>query len=527
MSIVQVYGSGQSGIVRDVAPHELPPEYFSDGRNVRFRDGAVVRMAGETSVLEDASFTIAPYGVFPVPRPSSMFWVYAGLDKVYATSGGAHSDITRVSGGDYTGTEDDAWTYTILGGVPIFCNGVDAPQFWAAISGATPLANMTNWPANTTAKVVKAFGSFAVALNLVKSSVEYPSLIKWSHPADPNALPVSWDETDPDYDAGEKPLDGGGAILDGATLGKGFFVYQESKTSVMRYIGGSQIFSFDDVMSDTGIMTTRCVASLGVIARHFVVTGDDIILVNGQDGESVANQRIRRFIFNAIDGTNFRRAFTVANVSEREVWFCFPETGETACTLAAVWSWVENTWSFRELSNITHGSSGIIVDSDTDDSWDADTGSWDDDTTVWNQNFFRGATRDLLLARPTGPKLLKADYTTNFVTGDYTSYVERRGLALIGRDRFNQPKVDPYQRKLVDEVWIRAKGAPFYVYLGATEHPNEAPNYGTPQLFTPGQDVKVNLIAEGRYICIKFQSASGGEWTLNGYDMDVKPDGTY
>jgi hypothetical protein len=83
-----------------------------------------------------------------------------------------------------------------------------------------------------------------------------------------------------------------------------------------------------------------------------------LILHNGQGPQSIVQGRMRKWLFNNLDTTNYARAFVVANYQTNEVWVCFPESGMAACTLALVWNWQDDTFSTRQLSNVTYGGSG-------------------------------------------------------------------------------------------------------------------------------------------------------------------------
>lgn len=526
MPLIKIYEAGQTGVIRDLAPHELPPEIFSDAKNVRFRDNRVEKIKGDTSVFEHASFTIAPYEVAFATDGDVAHWVYLGLDKAYVTTGGAHSDITRAAG-DYTGAENNIWIKTRLGGIPIFTNGVDVPQFWADISTSQALQNLTNWPSGYACKVLRALGPHLIAFNITQSSTRYPSKILWSHPADPGALPSSWDVSDATKDAGETFLTEGGPIFDAAKLGRQMVIYQESATSTMQFIGGNEIFSFDPLLEESGILGPRCVRPYGKRA-HFVVTGDDIILMNGPDPQSLIDKRLRRWLFARIDSTNYQRSFVVVNREEREMWFCYPETEAAYPNAAAIWNWVDGTWSFRELDSFMGAAEGAVDDS-VDESWDSDAASWDSDVTPWDTLTYRGNIRNMLFARPVtgGEQLRQGDMGFTFNGTEYESFVEREGLALIGRDWQGRPKVDTEVRKLVTEIWIRSDGAPFDVQIGASDDPEQGTVWSAKQTFTPGVDRFLNFTVQGRYIGVRFSSQSGNQWNVKGYDLNIENIGKY
>jgi len=49
--VVPFTGFDQVGLIRDIPPVALPPNAFSDVRNVRFKDGAVRKMEGEVHIF--------------------------------------------------------------------------------------------------------------------------------------------------------------------------------------------------------------------------------------------------------------------------------------------------------------------------------------------------------------------------------------------------------------------------------------------------------------------------------------------
>ena len=57
MAIYQVLGS--KGMVKDINPTALPPEFFSHTENTRFEDGAAKKILGHDSVFTAPA--VAPY----------------------------------------------------------------------------------------------------------------------------------------------------------------------------------------------------------------------------------------------------------------------------------------------------------------------------------------------------------------------------------------------------------------------------------------------------------------------------------
>src|SRR5882672_3565656 len=220
-------GVGKIGIVMDVEPHELNPLGWSDGKNIRFRDGKIIRGTAAQQVL--GTPLGVPYWLKAIFTNTDAFWMYSSLTKMYVSDGATHAEITRTSGGDYTVNDRRLWNGGILTNIPIITNGNDVPQMWLAPGLGTDLANLSNWPSGDRVNVIKPYKSFLVGATLTRGGVLYPNVIKWSHPAAPGAVPVSWDETDPTKLAGEVEIVDGvqGQIRDAFELRDILVIYKD------------------------------------------------------------------------------------------------------------------------------------------------------------------------------------------------------------------------------------------------------------------------------------------------------------
>ena len=411
--VIPIENVGQIGIITDIPPFQLPPNAWSAGNNVRIRDQGIKKCAGFTEIF--ASCPIPPYHIFPLADTSSVYWVALGLGKAYVfkNDGGAWTDITRSSGGDYSATADEGWAHTVLGGVPIVTNFKDAPQFWALTTGkyntSTNLAPLTNWrgpggaaAATSYAKSIKSFKSFLIALNLndTASGTEYTQMVKWSGAASAHSVPATWNETTTTADAGEQELsDTPGDIIDGLQLGETFVVYKEDATYLIQFIGTPFIFSFKMLSPTVGILAKNCVSEFE--GGHFFIGKSDVYLNNGQTITPLLPNRLKRELFDNLDGDYYKRSFTVADYNRKEMLACFPTTGSTFPNRALIWNWVNNTFTIRDLPRLSSvGFGNINVSTDTNN-WDdystpagTTTNTWDVTTEDWGQRTFdKGASK--------------------------------------------------------------------------------------------------------------------------------------
>jgi len=517
MPLVKFTNVGALGQNRDADEIDLaltPAFEWSGGNNVRFSDGYAEKFTGESSHHGEPS--VIPYGIF-FSNTANRYEVYTGLQKIYATTGSTHTDITR-SLGNYTGTIDNKWTGAVLSGTLILNNGVDDPQFWAGNIG-TPCAKLTNWPASTKAKVVRVFDNFIIALNITEGSTNYPSMVRWSTPADPGTLPASWDYTSTTNDAGrvEGVLSSTpDKIVDGLAQENTFFIYKESSIYAMQYIGGKQIFRFSSVSKIAGAMGIDCNASTPV--GHVILSDGDVLINQGGNIQSIIDKRMRRWIFNNIDSDNRHRSFVVANPYKNEAWICYPENGKIWPNKVVVWNYKDNTFATRDIQNLTHANSGIITAADTD-TWDSRTDTWNDSDDIWSVNNYSQASTRLVLCS-SDKKLLLADLTRTFDGASMTSYIERTGIDFGYPESIKlcsavRPKFDS-----IDGTVIR-------IYVGKQASLDSGITWSSPVNYTVGTSLKCDFNVSGRYLAVKFESINSAPWRLKSFDLDIKQLGMY
>lgn len=519
---VQVFNVGGVGVISDLPPHTLPPEAWSDAFGVRFTKKGVQTFGGRKQVF--GTPTVAPGFIFYVPSGADTFWLYGDLDKVYVYDNGVHTNITRGSG-DYTATELWQWNTCILGGIPILNNSMDVPQFWATLNAGTDLADLTNWPSNLRAKAVRAFGRWLVALNITEDGDNFPHVVRWSHAAEPGEVPSSWDPSDPTVDAGQLSLTDveGGIIMDGLMLGNSFIIYKQTSTHMMRTGGGANFFALDLLLASSGILATNCVTAIKKGTQHFVVTEDDVIVHGGtKDAISVADDKTRERIFTDIDPENRDKCFVVNNERRSEAWICYCSAGAEHPNRAAVYNYVKDTWTFIPF-NGTSAAQGLVTGGSLT-TWNGDTTDrWDDSATdePWSSNQGRG----IVVADFENSVLRQVDIDATWDPAPGGIFVERRAMAMVGRDRQGQPKVDYRVNKLIHRVWPKITGAgQINVYVGGQDDFDSEVVWSNPVLFDPSSqkyvdlDVPVNTKLPG----FKFESVDPNvPWRLEGYDVDM------
>lgn len=512
--------AGSLGIIRDKRPHELPLAAWTDGNNVHFDDDAAVSVDGYVTAYDPP--TVAPYWLLHTQVPSGPYWLYAGLGKVYATDGVTHADLTRASGGDYGATEDLNWTGGVLGGVGILNNGIDDPQMWLLPSLATRLQRLSAWPTSTKCAAMRPYKAFLVALDVTESGTRYPQMVRWSHPADPNSVPSSWDYADPTKDAGRVELkETSDSCVDCFTLRDANVIYKNTSTWGMQFIGGEFVFRFYKIFDNIGIMSRRCAAEF-FSGQHFVLSLDDIVVHDGQQATSLVDKRFRRAFFGSLDPAKYVRNFVAMDWVNNEVWACVVPQGGTYPSKALVWQYKENRLSVRDLPQVSHIENGTVnFSTSTPTTWNADTGTWDSDTSLWDEAVLNPTKRSQLWALPAATKLYGAPFSKQANGVSIPSFLERRGLGLPVAGK----EPDFSHIKTLRRLWLHCSGPAgkeLNVYLSAHNRIDEQPIWQGPYLYRIGQTEAIDCLVTGRLHNIKIVSATAAEWKLTGYEVDVK-----
>jgi len=498
--LINIENLGQLGIVKDIPAYQLPQNAWSDGNNVRTLDNAIKKVDGYEEII--ASCPITPYFVTPLESGNNYFWIAAGLTAVYVHDGSSWSNITRSSGA-YSATIDKNWTACVVGGVLILDNGVDDPQEWPLTSGAASASNLlqdlSNWPASTECEVMWSFKTFLIAMDVTKSSVNYSRLVKWSHEAAIQAVPTSWDEFDGTKSSGEYELAASpGRVIDGIPVGDNFLILKDDSCYIMSYVGTPFIFAFDIVSSTIGGLAKNCAAEYegGV----FFMGNSDFYSTDGRTLKPLLPNRLRRYLTDNLSGTNFNRSVVVPDYVRKEMVACFPTTGSTYCDKAIIWNWATNTFTLRDLPDISHAAYGVKAI------------AADYDSNLLNVAF----------VDPTAGKIYRDNYGNTEDGTNMTSYISREGWSM------NEQGInDQHAIKQLRAVYpkLSCTGS-VNIYVGSTMDTDDTISWGSPISFNPDTQSKVSCRTTGRYYGIKIESTGDVDWKLHGLQLDVVNAGT-
>lgn len=508
MPIIKIPDTGR-GVNLDLSPEELQAGMWSSVQNMRFANGYASKFKGMARVFDVP--TITPHYLTSFQTDTKRYWIHAGTNKVFADDGTTRTEITPTSAP--TGTVDNRWSSTALGGVLVMTNGKDAPYFWGG-DPANDLAPLTNWDAGHRCQSIHTFKNYLVALDITKGSDRFPYMVKWSTEAVPGSLPSTWDETDLTKAAGEVDLaETPDLIVDALPMGDSLVIYKEKSAYSLRFIGQPFIFQVQRLPGEYGMLSKGC----GVVTPkgHVILSAGDVILNTGQGMETIADGIIRRYIFDNIDSTNYRRAFVTTNPQRNEVLVCFPFNGSEYCNKAAVWNWQSGSWSLRDLTNATYGASGLI-NFEVSKSWTDDTETWADDSTSWNENEYSPNEARLLIATTSEIRIFDVGSTDGNAT--FTGVLERTGMDFD----------DSFAVKLIRGVRPRIDATgqtPIVIQVGAAMVPDAPVKWSAPVTFSVGQDIKADTFAQGRFLALRISGENA--FRVRSLDMDIVTSGAF
>lgn len=501
------------GVIYDQPPWELG-DTWSDARNVRFRDGAAEDFGGQTNVF--GTPLGSAYRVLPISTGTEYFWVYPGINNVWATDGNAHIDITS---GTYSASENLSWNGGAFQSHLILNTGREPPASWSP-NLSNRITSLANWETGLLAEVVRPFRNFLFALRCSEGGSYNPRLLRHSNGATAGSLPTSWDYTDPNTDTGR--VDFGqttDSLIDCLPLRDILVIYKQRHTWAAQYVGGNDNpFIYRQVFAQVGALSQYCIAAFE--GRHLVLSTDDVVMHDLNQPVSVVDKRMRKWLFTQINPDRYRQCFVSPNYRDREIWICFPEAGHDYPNLAVVWNWSENTLQVRELGfDCPHINYGVVSPS-TSTTIDQATGTFDTATGTFDEQTFNPSITSMLMANPGATRLVKVDNSGSFNGETFTKRVHREALPLGDFQRYKRVK------RVLPRV-IGAVGDTFQIYIGTRTTFEDDVTWSSPETYTIGTDAFANFLVTGRIIDIRFEYSGTQSWRLHGFDVEWEPDGYY
>jgi hypothetical protein len=505
------------------------------GVNVRFNDnhiarGPVFRTAGTLG-------TTTPRSVMSLENggTTNLYVAYQnGRVKLWTPTTETDASIS----GYVDASADTPITNCVLSGV-LYTNRADRVP-WALTPAASAFVALANWTSTWRCGVLRAFNSSLVALNVTKGATNYQNMVKTSDFAVSGAVPPSWDESSTTNNAYENIVaEMTGAITDGLQLGSAFYIYSAGETWEMLPTLDTNIYTIRRRFKDAGAINANCVVEAD--SKHFVFGANDIWMHDGTGKQSIANGRVRKFIFASLQATKVSQCFVTHNPNLKEIHFCFVSgddyvtygTGDTGsedgCNRSAVYNYAENKWTFDDLPRVFAAevatlNAATVTWANVPGTWDTVGGTWAGVSDTFTKGLFyvggsaTGLTASVYAQDLYGPGSLftfPVDTTVN-----PTALLERNGIDL---DELNE-ELRGYKtvRAIYPEATLDDDGADLEFQFGSADGFNQEATFVDYQSYDGGADnYKCDFLSAGRYLFMRMRYADFKNFSLSGLDFDM------
>lgn len=544
MALQNFRGLGTAGVNTDASPFDLPATTWSDARNVSFRRNQIVRapvFKKSTSLVSSAS----PISVLAFGESSG-----SGLDTTYVffSDGGIASQasdgtLTDVDASGVAKAESLQKITTCVLADVMYVNREDLgiKRLRASDSKFITLEN-TGTP-TWNCKVLRAYQDFLIALNVTKGTDVTTTMVKWSNAALAGQVPSDWDQTQNDANistlAGENILaEMDGPILDGMPLKSDFLIYGRSSVWSMTFTGnGTYPFEFRSLFNSGGILGANCVVEVQGV--HYVFGQTDLYLHDGITMVPVTGVSDR--VFSEKTSGAYDPAYVVHDARHQTVLFCY-QTGEALgsyCDRAAVYNYVDKTWSFVDLPNSAGSYYGALSQYP---SWmDGPGRLWSDDKAsgdTWEDDV---VYKEALMVPAASYSLGGTSYITVYddITGgafsgsiipelNPSAWIERIGLP-IGDTTDSVMALTQVKRyrTVIPQFQIGNALAPTTVYAtvgGVYEYTGEV-TWGPEIAWTPATRHRLDSRVTGRTLAIKFRVDDIVDFSFSNMDVEYVTSG--
>lgn len=511
MKILEINNIGKASLNTDIKPWDLPPEHTTFGFNFK----TVNNFLSSTNAFE--VWTTPPVNfksghVLAVDTPLSSFWISAGETAVYVWDGAVWTDISSTEGYGSLGSGDEfLWTSTHLGSIPIINNPQAYPEYWSPQINSQKMQRLAFSPTQTwqaagkSFKVIRSYNNFLFALNLTEGGVDLPNSYRWSHPADINGLPFTWDETDLSAIASiEQILGDAGSIVDGLTLRNSFCIYSERGINVLDFVGGEFVFRNRELSSTYGLLNANSLVEVEGV--HYFLSDGDIYVNDGNSVKSILYGRIRNRFNSQVNVDRFGRSFAVLSKAAKEIWFVIPEGVSETPNIAYIYNWLENTWGIKGIAdNIAFADYGAITEAPI--TWDNVTGTNDSTELTWGSQSETPLNQTVIGTSNLDSSLVIINPLSNNGSVPLNSRIERTDIPVDGHHIVTT----------LTRVYPLMSGSSDVSFqFGSQEYAGAPVNWKPAYIFNPSTQRKIDIRTTGELHAWRLDSIGSGSYSISG-----------
>jgi hypothetical protein len=354
-------------------------------------------------------------------------------------------------------------------------------------------------------------------------------------------VPASWDETNPATLATENILaEMQGPITDGCSLGNDLVIYGFKESWLMQDDGSNEVYAYTKLPFQKGAMNANC--SVEWDSKNVVFGPDDIWMHDGTSEKSIADARVRDFIFGSLNLSKSNRCFVKLNPRLNEIVFAYVSGDQLTafgssmvdgCNKQAVWNYVDDTWSFDDLPSVFSATEANLSTSLTyaaiTATYDTVGGSYLDQEDGFKRTAVYVGSVNATYGLSTS--LYALDLFGQGSTVSYgvdtaatkPRYLERDGLDL---DELSE---DLRSYKTLASAYPQARlgsgAANLQMAAGASDGFNVAATISGYQPYNGNDLYKVDFNVAGRFLSYRLLFDDYKEMTLTGIDFDLKKTG--
>lgn len=500
----QVKQLGQGGLNTDTPAMILPLNTFTDVLNVRFDDNAVETITGETT---NRSISLQPTFGVHWRRPDQGYNIFAN-NGYFVRVDSAGNSSSMMSSNDVV-YDDSDWQSTYFNGgfAIVFNNGKSTPKYclYGSLTANNTLQDIPNWNYYSglvvTAKVIRALNYSLVAANLTIDDngvvTHAPGTVRVSVQAPIGDIPQTWQPGLTTDTADEFDLSSTSPVLDMLDLRGNMFIYSSDSINILSIGTTTKVSPYS---KSYGILNTDCVVEFD--GKHFVVDRNDIYAHSGSGSiESLADFRIKKYFFNNLNKDAIDKVRVIKNPFNKEIWITYPKGTSTSCNEALIFNYKNNTWTKRQLPNITYSFNG---------------------PSNYNDQFQYG--NEVIYMTTTGTQTLVTD----------SVYTMWNGTALVSYESYVEKKKvnggDTSASGLINSIYTIFDNVPsdsnIDIYIKGQNNYVDDVTFTSDDLFSfepnnkQALGYKVDPRVNGRII--NFKITSSGYWRMPTYSIDVK-----
>ena len=336
---------------------ELPPGLYRNGTayqsSGRWYDAALVRWF-EGTIRPMKGWATGLTGTLSGnPRAAhswfsntpATFAAFGTHTKCYAHDGTTLDDITPAASFTPGHADTSTWTFDNFGQILIACNDSDQDIWEWTPGGGGDLTLVTNAPDAlaifvTDERIIVAIGADG-----------NPRNVKW---CDQEAR-TTWTATATNQ-AGSLLLQTNGTGMCGGRIRGGGLVWTTEDIHLMRYLGQPDIYGFERVGSNCGI-----------IGRHAFRIVDSVAYWMGVNGfwryagyVEPLQSDIGDDVFANINTSYLSKVWCLHNAQFGEVWWFYPRSAATECSHYAIYNYREGHWNHGALARNCGFAQGVF-----------------------------------------------------------------------------------------------------------------------------------------------------------------------